>query len=187
VTDWTEVPTADAPLRAAVREIEAHAAEEGWDRPARLFALVDTAELVEREPDLARSMDIEPTASGLTAVEQDPLVTQALEEALLGIEWPEDVTGCAAVVERFVLPPSAEAEIPPDDHEALTFAAQHPDRQEVRIVAGVTRAGATYCRIRLRAHDDDDQSVLEAPDLVPTLLELLLSTLHPSATAETHD
>ena len=33
--------------------------------------------------------------------------------------------------------------------------ASTPDRQEVRMVAGATRAGATYCALRLRAHDDD--------------------------------
>ena len=52
----------------------------------------------------------------------------------------------------------------------------HPDRQEVRIVAGATRAGATYCALRLRAHDDD-QSVVGGVDLVPQLLQLLGATL----------
>ena len=53
---------------------------------------------------------------------------------------------------------------------------EHPDRQEVRIVAGATRAGATYCALRLKAHDDD-QSVVGGADLVPGLLELLKATL----------
>ncbi len=68
--------------------------------------------------------------------------------------WPEDVTGCAAVVERLVLPPDADAQIPEDPTAAEEFAREHPDRQEVRIVAGVTRTGSTYCALRLRAHDD---------------------------------
>jgi hypothetical protein len=46
----------------------------------------------------------------------------------------------------------------------------------VRIVAGATRAGSTYCALRLRAHDDD-QSVVGGADLVPVLLELLAATL----------
>jgi hypothetical protein len=46
----------------------------------------------------------------------------------------------------------------------------------VRIVAGVTRARSTYCALRLRAQDDG-QSVVESPNLVPMLLELLLGTL----------
>ena len=45
------------------------------------------------------------------------------------------------------------------------FAREHPLRQEVRIVAGATRAGATYCALRLRAHDDD-QSVVDGTELV---------------------
>jgi hypothetical protein len=177
MTEWTEVPDIDPALREAVREIEAHAAQAGWDQPARLFALVDTAALVEREPALAGAMGLDPSSSGLTAVEQDELPEPALEETLLGIEWPAEVAGCAAVVERFVLPPDVEEQIPDTDAEARAFAADHPARQEVRIVAGATRAGATYCALRLRSHDDD-LSVLEAPDLVPTLLELLLSTLN---------
>ena len=51
-----------------------------------------------------------------------------------------------------------------------------PTTSQVRIVAGVTRAGATYCALRLRAHDDD-QSVVGGADLVPGLLELLGATL----------
>ena len=39
-------PTSTRSLRAAVLEIEAHAAEAGWDQPARLYALVPTADLV---------------------------------------------------------------------------------------------------------------------------------------------
>ena len=43
-------PRADEGLATAVLEIERHAAEAGWDQPARLFALVETARLVAREP-----------------------------------------------------------------------------------------------------------------------------------------
>ena len=90
--------------------------------------------------------------------------------------WPAEVPGCAAVVERLVLPPGADGSIPDDPAAAQEFAADHPDRQEVRIVAGATRAGSTYCALRLRAHDDD-VSVVGGADLVPALLELLRSTL----------
>ena len=48
--------------------------------------------------------------------------------------------------------------------------------EEVRIFAGATRAGSTYCALRLRSHDDP-QSVVEGPDVVPALLELVRSTL----------
>jgi hypothetical protein len=181
VTEWTEEPVVDPVLRDAVRELEAHAAEQGWDQAARLFALVDTADLVRQEPTLATALGLDDSATGLTAIEQESISEDALEETLLGIEWPDAVAGCAAVVERFVLPPGAEDQIPDTDAEARAFAATHPDRHEVRIVAGVTRDGATYCALRLRTHDDPS-SVLEAPDLVPTLLELLSSTLDPGQT-----
>ena len=98
------------------------------------------------------------------------------QPALLEGQWPAEVTGCAAVVERLVLPPDVDAQIPDDPTEAEEFAREHPLRQEVRIVAGATRAGATYCALRLRAHDDD-QSVADGTELVPGLLDLLRSTL----------
>ena len=49
----------DPALAAAVLEIESHVADGGWDQPGRLYALVETARLVEREPALA-------AATGLT-------------------------------------------------------------------------------------------------------------------------
>ena len=169
----------DPVLRAAVREIEAHSAEAGWDQPARLYALVPTADILAREPQLAAAMGIDAaTAAGtLTPVEQDQMPPdRTLEQALENIMWPAEVFGCAAVVERLILPPAADKEIPQEPAAAEEYAAAHPDRQEVRIVAGATREGTTYCALRMKSHDDDN-SVVESPDLVPVLLELLLSTL----------
>jgi hypothetical protein len=172
--------SADEPaLRAAVHEVEGHVAQSGWDQPARLYALVDTASLVRREPSLAAAMglDAEDVPGALTPVEQDQLPAhRQLEEVLGSISWPADVVGCAAVVERLVLPPDADAELPGSAVEAQEYAREHPDRQEVRIAAGVTRGGATYCALRLRAHDDDE-SVVGGADLVPGLISLLGATL----------
>lgn len=164
----------DPALATAVLEIEAYAAESGWDRAGRLFALVDTAQFVEREPALAATLGLDqPDQEGsLTPIEQEPLAGQ-LEEALETVSWPGDVAGCAAVVERLVLPP--DAQVPLDAREAAAFAANHPERQEVRMVVGVTRAGASYCALRLRAHDDPD-SVVSGTDLVPGLIALLRAT-----------
>lgn len=169
----------DPALAAAVLEIEGHVAETGWDQPARLYALVDTGRLVEREPALAAETGLadDPVPGSLTPVEQDQLRgDQPLERVLEAISWPDEVSGCAAVVERLVLPPDADAEIPAGRAAAEKYAREHPDRQEVRIVAGATRAGATYCALRLRSHDDD-QSVVTGVDLVPGLLDLLSGTL----------
>lgn len=172
----------DPALAAVVLEIESHAAGLGWDQPERLYALVPTRELVEREPALAEAMGLsEPAAEGsFTPVEQELDPTRPLEAVLESIMWPPGVAGCAAVVERLVLPPSADGEVPTEAAAAQAYAADHPDRQEVRIVAGATRAGATYCALRLRAHDDD-QSVVGGADLVPALLDLLRTTLDEEA------
>lgn len=169
----------DPALAAAVLEIEEHAATSGWDQPARLYALVETAQLVRREPALAAAMGLDAASAegSLTPVEQDQLPPdRPLEEALQTIAWPAGVSGCAAVVERLVLPPDADDQIPDDPDGAVAFAREHPERQELRIVAGATRHGATYCALRFRSHDDASKVVAGA-ELVPGLLELLGATL----------
>ena len=143
-------------LVEVVRELELHAARAGWDQPAALFALVDTADLVQREPQLADLLGVQPgEAGGLTPVEQET-VSGSLEELLPTILWPPEVEGCAVVIE----------------------ATARPDQEEARIVAGVLRSGEGWCAIRQRAHDED-HLVLTGADLVPTLLELLHTTLEP--------
>jgi hypothetical protein len=144
---------------------------------------------VAQEPALAAAIAIDgPGDDGsFTPIEQDGLPPgQVLEDALPTIAWPESVIGCAAVIERLVLPPDVDDEIPADPTAAELFAREHPDRQEVRMVAGVTRAGASYCALRLRAHDDE-QSVVNGTELVPGLLELLHATLHDASHDLTHD
>jgi hypothetical protein len=171
-------PAADLALRAAVLELEGHAATAGWDQPARLFALVHTEELLANEPGLAEMLEVDPAADltgSITPVEQDELPPdQPLEQLLTEMVWPEAVHGTAVIVERLVLPPTVA--LPDDQTAAQEVAETHPERQEVRMVAGATRSGSTYCALRLRSHDDDF-SVIEGPDLVPALLELLQSTL----------
>ena len=169
----------DPALAAAVLEIESHQAGVGWDQPARLYALVDTADLVTHEPALASMLGLDsPSERGsLTPIEQDALPAERPLEELLGtITWPGSVVGCAAVVERLVLPPKADGQLPEDPAAAEEFAREHPDRQEVRIVAGVTRHGASYCALRLRSHDED-AAVMGGADLVPNLVAALRETL----------
>ncbi|GAA1547785.1 PPA1309 family protein [Nocardioides humi] len=169
----------DPALAAAVLEIEGHQARSGWDQPARLYALVDTSRLVAQEPALASRLGLDAPAErgSLTPIEQDDLPPgQQLEEVLPGIQWPDVVTGCAAVVERLVLPPAADGQVPEDPAAAAEFAREHPDAEEVRIVAGVTRHGASYCALRMRSHDEDS-AVMGGNDLVPGLIELLRATL----------
>lgn len=168
---------ADPALASAVLELEEHASKSGWDRQASLFALVDTGTLIASEPGLAALMGLDESDAGsLTPVEQEIPADQPLEQVLEGIAWPPEVSGCAVIVERLVLPPSADGQVPDDAAAAQAYAAEHPDRQEVRIVAGATRAGSTYCAMRLRAHDDPG-SVVGGIDLVPGLVAALKATL----------
>ena len=180
-TDEELAPAADLALRAAVLELERHASEAGWDQPARLFALVLTEELLADEPGLAGVLEVDPEADltgSITPIEQDELPADvAIEQLLSEMMWPEAVHGTAVIVERLVLPPTVE--LPDDESAAQEVAESHPERQEVRMVAGATRSGSTYCALRLRAHDEDF-SVIEGPDLVPALLQLLQSTLMPA-------
>lgn len=169
----------DAPVRAVALEVEGHVAELGWDQPARLYALVSTAELIEAEPALADRLGLDPLDSvdSFTPVEQDEVpADRELEEVLAEIMWPPSVAGCAAVIERLVLPPSAEGELPDDTAQARAVAANHPDRRDVRMAVAVTRDGRAHCALRLRSHDDA-ADVLDGVDLVPTLVGILAETL----------
>lgn len=168
----------EAPLDVALREIEADAVERGWDAAPRLFALVATADLLQREPALAEQLglDAASAAGALTPVEQDELPSaHSLEEALAHIAWPPEVLGAAVVVERLMVPAAAEADMPQAGDEALEWLSQHPQRQDVRICAAALRDGSSSCAVRLRAHDDDG-SVLRGPRLVPSLVEALAAT-----------
>lgn len=169
-------------------EIERHVAAHGWDQPARLFALVDTAELLRNEPQLAETIGEQPAdGASLTPVEQDELPDEPLEDLLARIAWPDEVEGCALVLERLMLPPEAEAELQAkeddgtlDDEGAAEHVAAHPDREEVRIVVAVLRDGDQECVLRLRSRDDE-REVLSGSDLVPQLTEALATTFAPEA------
>jgi hypothetical protein len=165
------------PLPAAVREIEAHVAAAGWDQPAALYALVPTDELLARERQLAVSMGLDTTtaAGSLTPVAQEPLPSgQSFERSLEQVGWPADVVGAAVVLERVVLPPAVEHRVPPDPAQAERYAATHPDRQDVRMAAGVLRDGRAYCVLRVRSHDD---AIVEGPALIPDLVRILGATM----------
>jgi hypothetical protein len=173
------------PLYDVVRELEAHASESGWDQPERIFALADTADLVRREPQLATALGlVAGAAPAFTPIEQDAIAPgQTLEGVLARIVWPAEVIGVAAVAERLVLPPGTDGAIPEDPADAAEFAASHPDRQEVRIVAAALRTGESACALRLRSHDSDEL-VLAGPDLVPGLLTQLHATLEEETAAD---
>ncbi|MFL6157945.1 MAG: PPA1309 family protein [Marmoricola sp.] len=185
----TEVPEQlqdhPGPLYDVVRELEAHASESGWDQSEQIFALAPTADLVRREPDLAAALGLDAGVDdgSFTPIEQDGTAQgETLEAVLARITWPEEVAGVAVIAERLVLPPDADPEIPEDPTAAAEFAANHPDRQEVRIVAAALRTGETACALRLKSHDADDL-VLTGPDLVPGLLTQLHATLDLEETA----
>ncbi|NHA66902.1 PPA1309 family protein [Phycicoccus flavus] len=175
VTNETR-PVTD-PLTLAALDTERHVARGGWDQGVRLFALVPTAELLEHEPGLADGLATHDAAAGaLSAVEQDELPeADGLEDLLARIAWPEQVTGCALAVERIVVPPEAERDLPDDDDAALRAVAEHPGRADVRLVVAVTRAGESRCLLRQREHDSDDRVAL-GDDIAPGLVHALRAT-----------
>ncbi|MFG2127736.1 PPA1309 family protein [Streptomyces sp. NPDC048751] len=177
----SNTPMAASPLTRAVLEIDEYASGLGWDQPARLFALVDTARLRVQEPALAAQLglaDDEPETTGLTPIEQDEIPTdKALDEFLGTIAWPDAVAGCALTVERLMLPPSAEAQVPKglNEKKLAQWVAEHPDRQEVRMTVAVLRDGTRESALRLREKDAATE-VLTGSDLVPGLAEALAAT-----------
>lgn len=177
----TEIETPTA-LRDATLDIERHVARGGWDGPIRLFALVRAHEALQKNPELADELPADVSAGSITdpkllfSVEQEDLPeVETLEELLSRVVWPDEVDGAALSVERIVLPPSAEVNLPKDESEALKVLQNHPDRQDVRIVVAVLRNGETWSVIRMKEHDDD-LKVLSGPGLVPGLAEGLKTT-----------
>lgn len=170
-------------LADAVREIEHHVAGAGWDAPVRVFALVRTQAALAAEPGLAQQLASEVLAAAqaddqhLTSIEQEGVpAAQDLERLLGGLSWPATVDGAAVTVERVVLPPGAEDDLPSDPDAALAALLAHPQRQDVRLAVGVLRDGPAWCAVRTRAHDADD-AVGQGPDLVPGLVEAVRATL----------
>ncbi|MFI9242870.1 PPA1309 family protein [Streptomyces sp. NPDC053086] len=176
----SNTPMAASPLTRAVLEIDEYVSGLGWDQPARLFALVDTAQLRAQEPSLAAQLGLQDESEtvGLTPIEQDEIPSgDPLDEFLGTIAWPDAVTGCALTVERLMLPPSAEAQVPSGLNEAglAQWVAQHPERQEVRMTVAVLRDGSRDAALRLREKDSPTE-VLTGPDLVPGLADALAAT-----------
>lgn len=159
-------------------DIERQVAGAGWDQPPALFALVETADLLRREPQLAADLGLTDDVPGrLTPVDQGELPEhRTLDELLGAIVWPVEVLGTALAVERLMVPPAVEHDMPQNESAALQWLAEHPERQEVRIVVAVLRDGSRASALRLRAHDHE-QSVLTGADLVPGLAEALSATL----------
>ncbi len=165
-----------SPLITSALETERHVAAAGWDQPPRLFALVRTAGLLEREPHLRAQIGVG-QEEALTAIEQEGLPsTSSLETLLAQLAWPQEVDGVALAVERLVVPPEAERDLPEDPERAAEALAAHPDRKDVRLLVAVLRDGESTCLLRQRDHDTDDK-VASGPDIAPGLVQALSATL----------
>ncbi|MYW67409.1 hypothetical protein GTY65_25565 [Streptomyces sp. SID8379] len=176
----SNTPMAASPLTRSVLEIDEYASGMGWDQPARLFALVDTAALRVQEPALAAQLGLESEGevTGFTPILQDEVpASKPLDEFLGTIAWPDAVAGCALTVERLMLPPSAEATVPEglSGKKLTQWVAEHPDRQEVRMTVAVLRDGTRDSALRLREKDSPTE-VLTGSDLVPGLADALAAT-----------
>lgn len=170
-------------LASEILSLEQYVAAGGWDAPIRVFALVRTADALAETPTLAGEIPpeavrlAEDDPHALLAIEQEGLPEAPdLETLLAQLAWPESVHGVAISVEQFVVPPSAREGLAPEPEAQVQALLEHPDRDDVRIVAGVLRSGETWCALRYRSHDSDDQ-VAQSSDAVPGLLEALRSTL----------
>jgi hypothetical protein len=156
-------------------EIEQHVAATGWDQPPRLYALADTAELMEREPHLAPTLGSTQTGP-FTPVEQDPLPEGELDQVLAELAWPDEVLGCALVNEVVMLPAEI-AEMAPEGADEAEWIAAHPGKREIRLTVAVLRGGARACCLRMRAADGREDEILVGRDLVPNLADALVATL----------
>ncbi|MGI8677570.1 MAG: PPA1309 family protein [Jatrophihabitans sp.] len=176
-------------LEPVIAEVERHVHAAGWDQGPSLFALVRAAQFTLDDPQTARRLGLDQVAGDvLTPIEQQKLPEEPLDEVLAGIAWPPGVEGCAVSQEIVILPPSAEAALTADDltgdestGDQIARAADHPDRREARLVAGVLRDGSSAVLLRMRSADgradDEYDDLLTGPDLAPNLVAALHATL----------
>ena len=177
-------PTApEVALANVVVDIEKGAARAGWDHAPTLYALVPTARLLDDPllPDevaahLRSGWDC--SDEHLSAVVQEDMADDDLEEVLGHLAWPPEVAGAALTVERVVVPPEVEAQAPEDPEAAIEFVSNHPSRTEVRLAVGVLRSGESWCALRMRPFDSDDK-VGQGSVLVPALVDALRVSLEP--------
>lgn len=172
----TPVQPALGPLASCAVDTERHVAAAGWDQPPRLFAIARNGDLARREPALAPQLaGVDPDA--YSTIEQEGLpATSSLESILGRLAWPDEVDGVALAVERVVVPPAAELDLPQDPEQAAEVLSAHPDRQDVRLLVAVLRDGEAVCLLRQRAHDSDDKVAI-GNDIAPGLVEGLRATL----------
>lgn len=170
-------------LAAIAAEIDDFVGDGGWDRPPVLFALVPTRLLATDAAAvsiLAEGEDFDPDAiadNALTPIAQEELPPGPLDDALAQIGWPDEVAGCAISQEIVMLPPEAEAEIEDlASDEAVTAAAEHPERREARLVVAVLRDGTSTGVLRLRSVDGSPDELLTGDNLAPNLANALRYT-----------
>ena len=161
-------------LLTVAAETERYVSAAGWDQPPRLFALDPTRELAQVVPGLSETDAVDD--AGLSAVEQENLpASDDLEGMLAQIAWPAAVVGAAISVERLVVPPEAERDLPQDPAAALAQLAAHPERKDVRLLVAIHQDGRHIALLRQRDHDADNL-VGTGPDLAPGLTQALLAT-----------
>lgn len=165
-----------SPLGECAIDTERHVASAGWDQPPRLFAIARNGDLLAREPGLAGQLHgADPSA--YSTIEQEGLPqTSNIESLLRQLAWPAEVDGVALALERIVVPPEAEQDLPQNPEAAAEALAAHPDRADVRLLVAVLRDGESICLLRQRSHDADDQ-VAVGRDIAPGLVHALQVTL----------
>lgn len=184
MTDIAGMPSSrQIALANVVVDIERGAARIGWDHAPSLYALVPTAILVEQPglpEDILSSLKQgwDGSADHLSAVIQEDLPEEDLEDLLAHLGWPDQVVGAALTVERVIVPPEVESLAPEDPQAAVEFISTHPAREEVRLAVGVLRSGESWTALRARSFDSDDK-VGQGSALVPSLVEALAASFAP--------
>lgn len=163
----------DSPIRQVTLETEEFVADDGWGQDARLFALVYTRDIVAVQPELAEHLG---DPDSLTPVEQDVAVDDAeLEQWLPQVQWPASVAGCAVVIERPIKLLETDS-IDAGDAAAEPGAAGVDEQMSsARLVAAALRDGSTHTTVRIF---ETPENLLEGPQLVDVLLELVQATLN---------
>jgi len=146
-------------LMLAALEAESHVDGMGWGIPPHLYALT------ERTPPGSADHG---SPGALVPVTYE-LPDGDLAEALAGIHWPEDVTGCVLVTELTDLPARGQEDLPVDPATAGQWASAHPDGRPARLTVGVRKNGEHVCGFRVKGEHDAQVRTDIAGEIVAAL------------------
>lgn len=176
--DQYQVTETQVALTLAVQEIDQSISPEQDSVKIRLYALVASDKLlpVIADEQLATQLrqDIAKTPCHLSAIEQEQLTTEVLEDLLATTFWDQTVDGCAIVAYQHTASTQAGAEA--GQTNQIASVRNHHSYKPTRITAGVLRNGENW--FILGTSEEGKWKRRAGINVIPSLVQAMMSTLN---------